>query len=405
MKRQALPTLILVALPLVVLIVPQGTVQRSLVPEAAFALFLLLGIAVALLGAPGRVRSGQLHPLLYVTLVYFLCVNPVWSLIRGNDAGRVLMTTLPFLMLALYYVFVLARFSAYQVSLLLRSVMVSAAVLALVVVANYFFGDTSGSAMRSTGIEGSRTLTLPLLPIGAVLCTTIALSDTNGKVRRWAGTAALLTLVAVAATVTRAMLLAGLVGMVASAIILARFGSRDLRRRVLVRGVLGLALLALVSIPFMPQWLGRVSPESLGDLGTILGRLDEYTAFYEAFVASPFLGQGMGHVVTYPSEFDFTLRDAGITVCHSHLFFLAGTTGVVGIVLYYACLTDAMWRMVGQARRCASDPGRLGLIAGLCGAAISGIAFTLTSTTFTTLSYNLFLAILVLASHTNWASE
>jgi hypothetical protein len=46
-----------------------------------------------------------------------------------------------------------------------------------------------------------------------------------------------------------------------------------------------------------------------------------------------------------------------------------------------------------------------GYVIGMLGAAVAGLLFTLTSTTFTTLSYNLFLAIFLHTSRLNWSSR
>ena len=89
-------------------------------------------------------------------------------------------------------------------------------------------------------------------------------------------------------------------------------------------------------------------------------------------------------------------------MCHSHLFFLAGTTGVVGLVLYYSLLAAALVTIWRQAKKAAGNLQQLCLLSGLAGATVAGVVFTLTSTTFTTLSYNLFLAIVIFASRTEW---
>lgn len=400
-------TALLLALPVVVLIVPQGTIERSLVPElvfvGAFLLTFVLVLAQAAWHTPAfALTRRQFHPHLIVVLVFFLLLNPMWSLWQGNEPTRVLMTALPFLMLGVYYLFALRRIDAHGAHTLLLMLSLSGVVLALVVVGNFLLSDLSASAMRSTSIEGKRTLTLPLLPMGGVLLTAQAFAARRGwKARALAG-AAILVVVAIMMTVTRAMLLAYLAGAAVAVVALVWHGDAALRRRTFQRALAGLAAVGVLTAPLLVQWLDRINPASEGDVGTILGRLDEYSAFTEAFLSSPLLGRGMGHLVTYPSDFDFVLRDIGITVCHSHLFFLAGTTGIVGMALYYALLGSGLADLWRHARRVGGDAARLGSVAGIAGAAVAGILFTLTSTTFTTLSYNLFLAAFLFCARTDW---
>jgi O-antigen ligase len=240
--------------------------------------------------------------------------------------------------------------------------------------------------------------------MAGVLTLAYALTAPRGRRARVAAGAAALMFVAILMTVTRAMLLAYLVGALLSTVLLFRRSPRSLRAMMGRRILSGLLISAVLALPFVEQWMDRVNPASVDDVGTILGRLDEYTAFFHAFVSSPVLGQGMGHLATYPSDFDFILRDEGITVSHSHLFFFAGTTGIVGVLLYYALLGIALMRL-WRRTRAAAETANLTAVAGMAGAGVAGILFTLTSTTFTTLSYNLFLAVLVYCAWTDWRTR
>ena len=408
--RRSLATALLCVLPLLVLVVPQGTIQRTLVPELLFVAALLLTVVTSLAQAswlqpPLALRRDQFQPMLLLALVYFLLLNPLWSLHQGNEPARVAMTALPFVMLGLYYPITLQRQNAGLAGRLVLMLAVSGVVLAAVVVGNYFLGDQASTAGRSTGIEGDRTLTLPLLPMAGVLSTAWALAAPKGLASRSWSVAALLIAIAIIMTVTRAMLAAYLIGTAVAAGILLWHGDSATRRRTGRRLLAGLFAVMALGAPLMAQWLDRLDPDSQGDVGTILGRLDEYTAFLDAFIASPLLGKGMGYLATYPSDFDWTLRDTGITVCHSHLFFFAGTTGVVGMVLYYGLLATGLWRLAAKARAVRTDPLRLGAVVGMTGAMVAGVLFTLTSTTFTALSYNLFLAVFLFCASIDWRRE
>jgi O-antigen ligase len=207
---------------------------------------------------------------------------------------------------------------------------------------------------------------------------------------------------AIVVTVTRGMLLAYLLGVAATVTSLS-YGSGAKQRGVMrKRTAIALLLICVLYSTFLTQWMERFDLEREADLGTILGRADEYTAFLEAFISSPVLGKGIGYVAVFPSKFDFTLRDRGITVPHNHLVFFAGTTGIVGMLLYYGVLGATLARLWRASRQVDEDDVSLALLAGMIGALISGVAFTLTSTTFTTLSYNLFLAVIIHCAWTDW---
>ena len=409
-KPRSVADVLLLALPLVVLIVPQGTLERTFVPELAFIGFLLLTVVATLAQSCWQqpalvIRRSQFQPLLLVVLVFLLLLNPIWSLWQGNDPARVVMTILPFVMMGVYYLIALRCLSAHTLSTLVVMLALSGVVLGLVVLVNYFVGSQSGPMMRSTGIEGERSLTLPLLPMAGVLVTAWALGALQGRVARLWGVAALVMVLAIIMTVTRAMLLAYLIGVAAAIFVMSRHGGAAMRKRIWQRLLVGMLIVLVLAAPLVAQWVERLDPTSEGDVGTILGRLDEYTAFFEAFAASPLLGKGMGYLASYPSDFDFVLRDNGITVCHSHLFFLAGTTGLLGMFLYYGLLVSGWFRLLGQANRAGQQPDRLMVIAGMAGAVLAGVLFTLTSTTFTALSYNLFLGVFLICASTEWGRE
>jgi O-antigen ligase len=207
-------------------------------------------------------------------------------------------------------------------------------------------------------------------------------------------------------TVTRAMLLAYAAG---GTLVVWQLASRGVNRRQRRRMVRIIAVLAIafivLALPFAESWLGRIDPESVGDVATILGRLDEYAAFVEGFLDSPIFGRGLGHSFIYPSLFDLTLSEVGITVCHNHFFFLAGTTGLVGIALYYSVFVVGMVRHWRVANGTSLGRETQGYVIGSLGAALAGMLFTLSSTTFTTLSYNLFLAIFLHTAQVDWSAR
>ena len=400
---------LLLASPLVVLIVPQGTIERSFVPELFFIAFMLLTMAATCIAAgahvvPFSMSIQQVRPVLLLSLSLLLFLNPVWSVALGNDPMRIVMTALPFAILGVYYLLALIHPSRKDVLDLLACCALSGAVLGVVVIGNFFFGDLSSSAMRSTAIEGNRTLSLPILPMGAVIALSLSLTNSASHRRYFWAVMTAICVVAILMSVTRAMLGSFLVGASISVTIIFRRLEVPARRKFIRAVAVGVAGITALGIPLLSIWLERLDPTSDNDVATVLGRLDEYQAFLDGFMASPIIGQGLGHMFTFPSLFDMMLRENGITVCHSHLFFIAGTTGLLGIILYYFPLVATFFELVRRTRHTTGGRANegLGALAGMAGSLVAGILFTLTSTTFTTLAYNLFLAIFLLGSRIDW---
>jgi hypothetical protein len=410
--RPNIPTRIdthfLLWLPFVVLIIPQGTITRTFIPEVFFATFLFVAMLAVLLRASlkGQLISmprSRINSPLLILIVYFLFLNPLLSVLYGNDFQRMLLTALSFVLLAVYYLISVQGLGVIKTRRLVMAFGVSGVVISMLVIGNYFLGDTSASDMRSTSIKGSRTLTLPLIPMAGVLFLSLTLTTRHRRTMLVFATLATICVIAVIMTVTRAMLLAYCAGIaIVFWLLITGHSNHHQRRHVFkVLGYFATAVL-LLSTPFIAPWLSRLDPESEGDVGTILGRFDEYAAFLDGFFNSPIFGQGLGHLFVYPSLFDLTLSERGITVCHSHFFFLAGTTGLVGMLLYYTVIGAGIMRHWKMSRSMSMGDDSVGYVIGMLGAAVTGLLFTLSSTTFTTLSYNLFLAIFLHTSRLNW---
>jgi O-antigen ligase len=392
---------LLLSLPLLVLLVPQGVQEkRSGVWEAAFAIpcFLAACMVTArwvMLRPNPILPRHQLNPLLLLTLVYFELINPVWSLWLGNEGERIFMTAIPFSLMGVYYLFALRSFDLLDVRRVVWVVTVSGVILAFTIIIVFFVGDLAQFDMRASQIADERNLSLPLLANAGVLSLCYALTSVRRKrtALAWA-VGAVVILVAVLMTVTRALLMAYLVGAAATVMLLVRRATRSVRGVVIRRLLAGAVLCSLVGIPFVPRWMERISGGDERDIATVLGRLDEYRAFYEAFLSSPLLGQGMGYVVTDSAAVGYQMRTEGVMRPHSSLVFFAGTTGLVGLLLYYGLLSSAFKRL-WRASYAVGDTDNLALIAGMAGAGIAGVLYTLTSTTYSALSYNIFLGILM----------
>jgi hypothetical protein len=337
----------------------------------------------------------QLNPLLLLTLVYFELINPIWSLWLGNEWERILMTAIPFSLMGLYYLFALHSFDLLGVRRLVCVVIVSGVMLACTIIIVYLTGDLEQFDMRSSQIPGERNLSLPLLANAGVLSLGYALTSVRRRRTTLAqALGAVVIFVAILMTVTRALLIAYLVGAAVTVMLLVRRSTRSVRGVVIRRALAGAVLCSLAGIPFVPQWIERISGRDERDIVTIIGRVNEYRVFYEAFLSSPLLGQGMGFAVVDYESIWSQMRYGGVARPHSHLFFFAGATGLVGLLLYYGLLSSAFMRL-WRASYTVRDTDNMALIAGMVGAGIAGILYTLSSTTYNALSYNIFLGILM----------
>ncbi len=399
---------LLLLFPLVVLLFPQGTVTRSGASEALVAGFLALAVLMALLERGfGVTRPRQLmsltHLPLLALLAYLLVVNPYLSWLRGNDPTMILVTTVPFVMLGAYYLFVLAGFDERHVGVFLDMTLLGALVISGLV---WWVGVSGGyllSGGRVTMIEGGgqRALSYPVLAMGGTIAFVRGLVATSGSRRLFYGLSFLVILSAVLLGVTRAMLGALLIGCLTAFLALG-IALRG-RRLALLGGALSFAALGVVVfVPFLGQWQSRLSAESVEGGRSILGRVEELRVFGEGFLASPVIGQGIGHQFADPSSVDIVLATVGIALPHSHVAFVAGSTGLIGLLLYYGVVGGALLRAFRLLGRLKSRPEDFGILLALSAGFGTGVLFTLTSTTYTALSYNYYLAFALFALRLPW---
>lgn len=417
MSSKALPSgndfagTLLTWLPVVALIVPQGAQEeRSWILEGIFIGF--CGLAALSVLARGslmprapRVAREHLHPLLLVTLVYLGALNPLWSLLRGNQWYQVALTAGPLWLLGVYYLYALCGFGSSATVRLSHFVKVAGYLLASVIIINYFVSDLSAYDMRSAQIHNERNLALPLLPIAGVIALSDALTTSGPRpaATRVVGTIFIVT--AILMTVTRAMLVAFIVGAALATLLLLRHAAPAVRRRAIKRSVAVACLGTASAMPFVHQWWQRFSLEKVEDVRVIAGRLDEYGMFLDLFTTSPLFGAGIGYVAIAADAASYMLSTEGVARPHSHLFFLAGTTGITGMILYYSVLASALRRVWMSCRTARRDETAVACLAGLAGGGVAGILYTLTTTMYTTLSYNIFLAVLIFASRVRWDSR
>lgn len=399
---------LLLLFPLVVLLFPQGTVTRSGASEALVAGFLALAGLMALLergfGAtlPRQGMALTNLPLLAL-LAYLLVVNPYLSWLRGNDPSLILVTTVPFIMLGAYYLFVVAALEERHVGVFLDVTLLAALVLSGLF---WWVGLSGGyllSGDRVAVIEGGgqRALSYPVLAMGGTIAFVRGLVATSAPRRVGYSLSFLAILSAVMLGVTRAMLGALLIGCLTALVVLG-IALRGRRLAVLGGALIAAALGAVVFLPFLGKWQGRLSAETLESSTTIVGRVEELRVFGEGFLASPVIGQGIGHQFADPSSLDLVLATVGLALPHSHVAFVAGSMGLIGLLLYYGVIGAALVRAARLMARLRSQPEEFAVLLALSAGLGTGLLFTLTSTTYTALSYNYYLAFALFALRLPW---
>ncbi len=393
--------------PVVLLLFPQGTKQRNGIPEAIVACFTLVTLALVFFASidaavPLGLRRRALHPMLLLLLLYLLVLSPCWALVHGAAPFTVLVTVIGFAFLGAHHLLALSRAGRNDAHVLGNNIVVAACVVALLIIT--VGGAPEGAqTSRATGIAsgGARTLMYPILPMGAVAAFTLLLFARHLRARY--GLAFLLCTVAAVLTVTRAMILTMLAGCVLAVLatpFIRTAATQGHRLGALLRAVLIMGTGTLASVPWWSTWAERISPDSVDSVGTIVGRFEEISAFLLAFVDSPLLGRGIGSRIFNSESIDLALRLEGLTLPHNHLAFFAGTTGILGLVLYYWVVLSAPFGlcMAVLRRRVPLADAPMSLALGLAG--LVGVAFTLSSTTYSTMSYNLALSIVIFASRT-----
>ena len=382
-------------LPILAVLFPQGTTSRDWIFEGIFFLFLLLSIIFSLIlqrKAQGKIKKFELNYVLIMFLLYFAVFNPVISMLNYSSFTAIVITALPFTLLGFYYLFFLARFNNLFIKNFINFLVISGVINSLFIFYVSILNGYSDSEYRSTQIEGIRTLTLPIMPISATIVSIWALAENNKKLFYLYSFTSMLILSALMLTQTRGMLLAFLAGLIFSIFYLTKKFFKGKKIRIFSRLIFVIFLGFLVLSPILLRLLLRFDINDTSSLGTILGRIDEYIIFFNGFLSSPIFGQGLGHIFQGYSAYDMTLYTKGITICHGHPFFFLGTTGIVGFSLYYLLIAQAFFSLSSKKLFIAVNERYQIIIISLNCGLIAGFIFTLSSTTFNSMSYNLFLA-------------
>lgn len=384
-------------LPLVSLIVPQSTIERTWIPEIGFVALcagLLATRTIRVAVVPERKSPYVISVQVWAFLAYFCFVSPAYAYF--NDASPLVIVTsvAPFALWGLPLLYKASSFRSADLEVVMYAFIASGVVVATAVMWVAVESGGVSSTLRATGTV-NRTLSLPVLPMAAVAAYALYLTHPRRKVRTFAGIECLACCVGVALGVTRGMLL----GVVCGGLTVVAV---HLRRKQLwggsiatyiVSGAAGAAALS-VSSTFVTAWTDRFAMHEEGNLSTVLFRLDEIRAYLNGFVASPIVGLGLGHKFSAPSRFNLMLN-YGVTNVHNHFAYIAGCTGVVGLYLYYSLLWRTLKTMGGWALHGAGKPESCSLALAFGAAALTGLVFTFSSTTFTTIGYNIFLGSMI----------
>lgn len=392
-------------------LVAHGTLARTFLPELLFAIIFVIVIIAPFVAGRSRPILSRNPPykILLPFFIYFCVLNPIYSIYCGNNLDTVLMISSAFLLITVFvailyfYSFNDNDIKWFLYCFIVLGLIVSFQVILVSLAGGY--GDTG----RATGIVddegGQYTLTLPHLPIALSASLPLAFGHPNPAIRKRFLLVLPIIATAIAMTVTRAMVISVILSALFSwfvVIYLTRI--RVLRSAtdlgvILLLGIFGLILSFDGAVGLIDAVFDRSTGAVSDDVNTILGRLDEYSAAMDGFVASPFIGQGIGHRFWVTSEYDLALSTIGTPSPHSHLFFILGATGIIGFLLYYSLIASSTLKLINYFRFYRDDSKelivtRLAIQSGF----LAGFIFTLSSTTFLTLGYGMFFAAFIYTS-------
>jgi hypothetical protein len=386
------------------LFVSHGTIQRDYLGESVFGGIVFLTVAIGIVTSRKgmELRMTMVERVFVALLIFYMVIfNPLISIFYGNDPLKVATIATGVSMLSIILVFRIYRLPGDAIKPFLASFILLGVIVSLQVIYNYLSGG-SADIGRSTGIvsgTSSKTLTLPFLPMTAVAALAFIIAAPNRKLHAASVIICMITITAMALTVTRGMYFATAAGFLCA---LFLFG---LVMRIPVVGSLQkLAFFAFVFIALATMFsdaadsmLQAILDRPIDQGGTIdntvLGRLDEYQAAWIGFTESPITGQGVGYIFFFPSEHDLVLSFLGTATPHNHFFFFLGAYGSIGVVLYYGFVFLVGKRIALSLldyKSHLSKDNAVWLAAG-ASAFFAGFVFTLTSTTYLALGYHLFL--------------
>lgn len=387
------------------LLVSHGTLQREYLGEATFAAIGLLTLTIGIvtskkIGAELRMTIVE-RTCVSLLLLYMIILNPLGSILAGNDPLKVVTVVAGVSMLSVFFLFRIYRVTADAFQSFMISFIFLGMINSLQVIYNYLVGgsaDLGRSTLLVSGIS-TMTLTLPFLPMTAVAALSLIVAANNRKLYAAAVAIFVVTVIAMALTVTRAMYIATAAGFFCALLLFSL-----VMRISVVSSLQKLVFLASVFI-FLITMFSDVADSMLGAIldrpfdqgstidNTVLGRLDEYQAAWIGFAESPITGQGAGYLFFYPSEYDLILSYLGTATPHNHFFFVLGTYGAIGVLLYYGFIFLVGRRVVLDLlnyKNALSKDNAVWLATG-ASVFVAGFVFTLTSTTYLALGYHLFL--------------
>ena len=380
---------------------PQGSSNRYWIAESFFIATLILGIALLAISISydKKITLNKIDLVVIFLLLYMIICNPLISVIKGSSIENILLISLPFLLIGSYFLFKHFISSIKEYHLISNLFVVCAITICIGVYYSYLnIGIGLSSFSRPTGIEGVMTFTLPILPIACVMTFSRVLTSLTKRKLFINLILFVFIFIAILLTETRGLFLSSLSGILLFLIffVFQAPKGQQLKAYFLV-GFLFINIVAF-TILFGIGLLERFVDEGDREIVTILGRLDEFNAFYNGFQENKIFGKGLGSVFEGYSEFDLSLNLDGLTTCHSHLFFILGTTGIVGAILYYVPIFLSIYILLIKPNSKINKLFNSELQIVAC-AFSAGFIFTLSSTTFNSVVYNLFLGFLLYSAN------
>ena len=377
-------------LPIASTIVPQGTLVRYYIGEIIFLLFFAFTFFLAIISIfqvrkAIVIKTPKIMNTILRYILYIFLINFPLALIAGNSFQGIFIGLLPSLCLTYSYLLINCKTKEFIIPKILNNFQLSGLLISFIIITSYFFIGIDPDLGRITQLKGIGILVLPIILIAGSIIFSKIIIETKKSKKVLLTVQFILVCFSVLLTGTRALIVSLLIGCISNYIFFAK--KSNLKFNV---GNIFFILIILATLAFNSNYfLSRFNLGEIENLLTGLGRIEEYYAFFDSFKISPIIGKGIGAIISRENLFDSALVE-GITIPHSHFFYHLGITGIVGIVFYYHIFLRIFNHLNNIKKFKNSD---MALCYGsILGGITSSFIFTLTSTTFNSPSYCLFIS-------------
>ena len=377
-------------LPIAATIVPQGTFVRYYIGETIFLLlfaftFLLAIISIFQVRKAVVIKTPKIMNTILRYILYIFLINFPLALIAGNSFRGIFIGLLPSVCLTYSYLLINFKTKKFIIPKILNNFQLSGILISFIIITSYFFIGIDPDSGRITQLKGIGILVLPIILIGGSIIFSKIIVETKKSKKVFLIVQFIFLSFSVVLTETRVLIVSLLIGCICSYIFIA--SKSNLKFKV---GNIFLILIILTTLLLnSSDYLSRFNLGEIENITSGLGRIEEYYAFFDAFKISPIIGNGLGTIISRENLFDYSLAE-GITIPHSHFFYHLAITGIVGIVFYYHIFLRIFYNLNKIKKFKNSD---MALCYGsILGGITSSFIFTLTSTTFNSPSYCLFIS-------------